>query len=151
MIQLKATVEILDEIPYILLVPKFEVGYHNFYLHDLLLFLEQNFSIKTIGLQSPFYFKVLEQDFIIALKRNPTDDQFCALKILFKSFLDKDIDYKLEVLYALQKKFNLELFNGKDNGHLADASYNLRMHITDMQKVKTEEFLSGFCPEALLN
>jgi hypothetical protein len=150
-IKLKTSVEILDEIPYILLIPRYQGGHNNFFLHDLNLFLQHEHQINHIGLQTPFHFQVEEQDFIIGLKRNPKDDQFCALKILFKSFFDNDIDYKLEVLFSLQQKYNLEFFDGKDHGHLSLSSFNLKEHIRTMQEAKKEEFIANLLPVYLLN
>lgn len=147
MIKLKPGADILNEVPYIFLVPKRS----SLSIADLKFFLKHNIGVDHIGIQSPTQFVVEEHDFIIALKQSEPDQNFCAIKVLFKSYFDFDMENKLRVLYLLKNKYQCELFDGRSLEHLNFSMSELRGHLNDIQQLKKEEFLHDILPAYSLN
>ena len=146
----KASVAILDEIPYILLVPIHNPENNELYLSGLRQFLKENYQINHIGTQSSTHLQIEEQDFIVAVK-NIESEYFCALKILFKSCIDCDFDKELQVVFSLINKYGLEIFDGKTHSHLSYNRRQLKEHISETHREKKQEFLQNLFPKYTLN
>jgi hypothetical protein len=147
MIKLKPGAEILEQIPYIFLVPKRS----SLSIADLQLFLQECVGISSIGIQSPSQFEVEEYTSVIALKQSATDKNFCAIKVLFKSYLDEDMEQKLRLLYSLKNKYQCELFDGRSLEHLNFSKAELKGHLVEIQQLKKEELLHDILPVFSLN
>jgi hypothetical protein len=147
MIRLKPSVEILEEIPHILLVPTRYTDQFKLSLGDLKAYLQEQFKLANIGSQCPEVFEIEECDYVVALKKSQKDNYFCALKILFKSYHDVDTQLKINVLYSLKERYMLEMYDGNNYQHLDYTQDNLSAHVTEVQKNKKRHFhesLSAF-------
>ena len=151
MLSIRPGTEILEQIPHIFLVPGARTYKLDLTLEDLEYFLNRKYGITNIGIQSPDSFSVEELDNIIALKQTPADKYFCALKFVFRSYFDFDIDEKLQILYDLKQRYNFELFDGKTLEHLTLRPHELEEHIQQIQQFKKEEFLYDISPAYSLN
>jgi hypothetical protein len=151
MIKFKPGADILEDIPYIFLVPGSDPERNSLAIDSLKYFLNEKHGINHIGIQSPSQFDVEEHDFVVALKQSPKNDYFCALKVLFKSYFDFDLDNKLRVLSSLRNKYKFELFDGRSLEHLALNNSQLKAHLQEIQQLKKEEFLHDIIPAYSLN
>ncbi|HEX8331292.1 MAG TPA: hypothetical protein VF622_01650 [Segetibacter sp.] len=146
----KSSVAILDEVPYILLVPIHNPENNDLVLSGLKEFLKENYRINHIATQSASQLQIEEQDFIVAVK-NIDSEYFCALKILFKSCLEDDFDREIQVVYSLINKYQLEVFDGKTHSHLAYTRSQLKDHILETHREKKKEFLQNLLPKYAMN
>jgi hypothetical protein len=146
----KSSVAILDEVPYILLVPIHNPENNDLVLSGLQKFLKENYRINRIATQSASQLQIEEQDFIVAVK-NIDSEYFCALKILFKSCLEYDFDREIQVVYSLINKYQLEVFDGKTHNHLAYSRRQLKDHIIETHREKKSEFLQNLLPKYAMN
>lgn len=140
MIRVKPSVEILEEIPHILLVPTRYTDQFKLSLGDLKGFLLEQHKLSHIASQCPSLFEIEEYDFLVALKQSPKDNYFCALKVLFKSYLDVDASKKIDILFSLKEKYKLEMYNGNNYQHLDYSSPKLLQHVFEIQQIKKREF-----------
>jgi hypothetical protein len=146
----KSSVAILDEIPYILLVPIHNPENNDLVLSGLQNFLSESYRINHVATQSSTQLLIEEQDFIVAVK-NIDSEYFCALKVLFKTCLDNDFDNEIQVIFSLINKYQLEIFDGKTHNHLPYTRRQLKEHILEMHKEKKKEFLQSLFPKCALN
>jgi len=146
----KSPIAILDEVPYILLVPIHNPEDSNLSLAGLQYFLKENYRISRIATQSAAQLQIEEQDFIVAVK-NTDSEYFCALKILFKSCLEDNFDREIQVIYSLINKYQLEVFDGKTHHHLPYTRRQLREHIIDTHLNNKKEFLQNLLPKYTMN
>jgi hypothetical protein len=146
----KSPVAILDEVPYILLVPIHNPENSDLVLSGLQNFLKNNYNINRIATQSSSQLQIEEQDFIVAVK-NIDSEYFCALKILFKSCLEFDFDKEIQVIFSLINKYQLEIFDGKTHHHLPYSRKQLKEHILETHSQKKREFLMNLFPKYTMN
>jgi hypothetical protein len=146
----KSSAAILDQIPYILLVPIHNPENSDLNLSGLQEFLKEHYRINHIATQSASQLQIEEQDFIVAVKNNDSE-YFCALKILFKSCLEYDFDKEIQVVYSLINKYQLEVFDGKTHNHLPYSRRQLKEHIIEAHSDKKKEFLQNLLPKYTLN
>lgn len=146
----KSPTAILDEVPYILLVPIHNPEDSNLSVSGLKDFLNENYRIKRIAIQSATQLQIEEQDFIVAVK-NIDSHHFCALKILFKSCLEYDFDKEIQVIFSLINKYQLEVFDGKTHHHLPYTRRQLKDHIIDTHRNNKKQFLGNLSPAYMMN
>ncbi len=146
----KSSVAILDEIPYILLVPIHNPENNDLVLSGLQEFLKENYQVNHVATQSSSFLQIEEQDFIVAVK-NIESEYFCALKILFKSCIDYDFNSEIQVVCSLINKYKLEVFDGKTHSHLPYNRRQLKDHIIEMHNDKKKEFLQNLLPKYTMN
>jgi hypothetical protein len=151
MLRLKPSSAILEQIPYILLVPIHDPENNELILAGLNEFLKDNYQVNHVATQCAAQIEIEEQDFIVAVKQNIGSDYFCALKVFFKSCLNSDFDKEIQVIFSLINKYHLEIFDGKTHQHLSYTRRQLREHIYEVYSEKKNEFLQNLHPTYLLN
>lgn len=146
----RSSAAILDQIPYILLVPIHNPEDSGLNLKGLQEFLSENYKVNHIATQSAWQLQIDEQDFIVAVKNIDTD-YFCALKILFKSCLNDDYDKEIQIAFSLINKYKLEIFDGKTHTHLPYSRRQLREHVAEVHHETKTAFLKNLLPKYTTN